>query len=45
MLDQDHNFYLISLIILSTCFLDNVWILKEEVSLNHFEKLVKGFKC
>ena len=43
MLDQDHN--LISLIILSTCFLDNVWILKGEVSLNHFEKLVKGFKC
>ena len=32
MLDQDNNFYLISLSILVTFFLDNVWILLEEVT-------------
>ena len=31
-LDQDNHFYLISLSILSTCLLDNVWILKGEVA-------------
>ena len=30
-LDQDNNFYLISLSILMTCLLDNVWILQGEV--------------
>ena len=31
MLDQDNNFYLISLSILITCLLDNLWILLGEV--------------
>ena len=31
-LDQDNNLYLISLSILITCLLDNVWILKGEVT-------------
>ena len=31
MLDQDNNFYLISLSILITCLLDKVWILLGEV--------------
>ena len=31
-LDQDNHFYLISLSNLSTCLLDNVWILKGEVA-------------
>ena len=31
MLDQDNNFYLISLSILMTCLLDNLWILWGEV--------------
>ena len=30
-LDQDNNFYLISLSILMTCLLDNVWIFQGEV--------------
>ena len=30
-LDQDNNFYLISLSILMTCLLDNLWILQGEV--------------
>ena len=30
--DQDNNFYLISLCILITCLLDNVWILQGEVT-------------
>ena len=30
--DQDNNFYLISLNILITCLLDNVWILQGEVT-------------
>ena len=29
--DQDNNFYLISLNILITCLLDNVWMLWREV--------------
>ena len=28
MLDQDNNFYLISMSILVTCSLENVWLLK-----------------
>ena len=32
MLDQDINFYLISLSLLITCLLDNVWILLGEVT-------------
>ena len=32
MFDQDNNFYLISLSILVTCLLDNVWILKGDVT-------------
>ena len=31
-LDQDNNFYLISLSILVTCLLCNVWILQGEVT-------------
>ena len=31
MLDQDNNFYLISLSILNTCLLNNVWTLLGEV--------------
>ena len=30
MFDNDNNFSLISLTILITCLLDNVWILREE---------------
>ena len=32
MLDQNNNFYLISLSILITCLLDNIWILLGEVT-------------
>ena len=32
MLDQDNNYYLISLNILITCLLDNVWISLKEVT-------------
>ena len=32
MLDQDNNIYVISLSILITCLLDNVWILWGEVT-------------
>ena len=32
MLDQDNNFYMISLSILITCLSGNVWILKREVT-------------
>ena len=38
-LDQDDNFYSISLHILITCLLDNVRILWEEVSCDHFWEL------
>ena len=44
MLDQDNNFYLISLSILMTCLLDNLWILWGEV----FPSSLlggKGLKC
>ena len=39
MLDQDNNFYLISLSILNTCLLDIVGILLGEVTVNHFWEL------
>ena len=45
MLDQNNNFYLISLSILITCLLDNVWILLGEVpclSLIEVKGLRKG---
>ena len=32
MLDQDKNFFLISLSVLITCLLDNAWILLGEVA-------------
>ena len=35
-LDQDNNFYLISLSILITCLLDNLWILLGEVTCKSF---------
>ena len=31
-LDQGNNFYLISLSILITCLLDNVWVFKGEIT-------------
>ena len=42
MLDQDDNFYLISLSILVTCLKDNVWILYEKLHVNHLWGL-KGY--
>ena len=36
MLDQDENFYLISLSILTSCLLDNVRILWGKLHVNHF---------
>ena len=45
MLDQNKNFYLISLSILITCLLDNIWILLGEVpclSLIEVKGLRKG---
>ena len=44
MLNQENNFYLISLSILITCLLGNVWILKEKVKcFNHCWEL-KGYE-
>ena len=43
MLDLDNNFYLISLSILIPCWLDNVWILPREVTLQsivEFKELI-----
>ena len=39
MLDQDNNLYPISYSILATCLLNSVWILWEEVYINHFREL------
>ena len=36
MLDQDSSFYLISLSILIICLLDNAWIFREKVHVNHY---------
>ena len=40
MLDQDNNFYLISLSILITCLLDNVWILQGEVTCQSLQEII-----
>ena len=44
MLDQDNNFYLISLNILITYLLDNVMILREKFHVDHFWELLKECK-
>ena len=38
-LDQDNNFYLISLSILITCLLNNVEVWEEKLHVNHFQEL------
>ena len=38
-LDQDNNFYLISLNILITCLLNNVWIWWEKLHVNLYKEL------
>ena len=44
MLGQDNNFHQISLSILVTCLLNNVWILyREKLHVNHFWEL-KGLQ-
>ena len=44
MLDQDENFYLITLNILSTFLLDSIWILyREKLHVSHFWEIRAHF--